>query len=86
MGDAIALKELKKQSPDIFKGRQDVVSFRKLFDEDKMQCEISDGKRAVFFPDLKPSPGKPRGAVARKYLNTWRATCEVGQAEEIAVD
>lgn len=84
--DGIALKELRdKVSKDMFKVRGDVVEKGRIMKKDSqdIDCEVSNGKRAVYFRGLAPKPGESRGTIARKFLNSWRAACEVGQVAEL---
>ena len=81
--DTIALKELRTKSKDMFKIRNDVVPKNKLFKDGMMQCGESDGKRALYLPDLRRTKDMSRGSVARKFLNNWRESCTATTVDEI---
>lgn len=84
--DSIALKELReKVSKDMFKVRADVVERGRVMKKDSqdVDCDASNGKRAVLFRGLASRAGESRGTIARKFLNSWRAACEVGQVPEL---
>ena len=83
--DAVALQELRKSvSKDMFKIRGDVVERGRLFkDDDSFDCNVSNGKKAIYFRGLAGTPEQNRGTQARKFLNNWRAACGVTQASDL---
>lgn len=83
--DSIALADLRKNvSKDMFKTRGDVVDKGRLLNKEGIyDCDVSEGKRAIFFRNLQATSPDNRGSTARKFLNGWRNTCEVGQVAEL---
>ena len=85
--DAVALQELRKVSKDMFKTRGDVTERARITakDDGSIDCDVTNGKRAIFYRGLTTNAQENRGTQARKFLNQWRTTCGVAQSAGLQV-
>jgi hypothetical protein len=85
--DAAALQELRKSvSKDMFKLRGDVIEKNRIVidgDESNIDCEGATGKRAIYYRVLVTTPEESKGIQASRFVNQWRAACEIGMATEL---